>query len=190
MSKKKTGSTAIYMTYGNYLKNYPKGRKNDKAKSKELGYCIISNQDKNNICWISTKSFRLINAGLTASYALDVGDMQRAFAAVENLHEHTVDVASKNLKKYWDEQNKEEAKLQKLREKEEERERKERAYIVQARDEFSDLMLNATAAQWAAILRLVKTVKKDADTIWLMTNEWKEKQKAKKAPTPQQGKNK
>ena len=178
--KKKTGSTASYMTYGEYLLKYPQGRINENAKKNELGYCIISNQDKNNICWISTKSFRLINAGLQAAHAIDMGDMQRVFAAVENLHEHTVDVASTNLKKYWDEQNKEEAKLQKLREKQEEKERKERAYIVQARDEFSDLMLNSTAAQWAAILRLVKTVKKDADTIWLMTNEWKEKQKAER----------
>ena len=103
--------------------------------------------------------------------------INRGFAVVREMEEapngKKVKAEAKKLKKLAEKQ-------QKLREKQEEKERQERAYIVQARDEFSDLMLNATAAQWAAILRLVKTVKKDADTIWLMTNEWKEKQKAER----------
>ena len=172
MSKKKTGSTAIYMTYGEYLKKYPQGRKEANVDAKTYGYCIINNEDKNNICWLKENTFHLINRG---------------FAAVREMEEDPngkkVKAEAKKLKKLAEKQ-------QKLREKEEERERKERAYIVQARDEFSDLMLNATAAQWAAILRLVKTVQKDATIIWLMTNEWKEKQKAKKTSTPRKRKGK
>ena len=161
MTKKKTGSTAIYMTYGNYLKDYPNGRKDNDVKPKDFGYCIIDNQDKKNICWLKESTFHLINNGLAAVREMDEDPTGKKTRAKE-----------RKLKKLLEKQRK-------LREKQEERERKERAYIVQARDEFSDLMLNATAAQWAAILRLVKTVEKDADTIWLMTNEWKKKQKEK-----------
>lgn len=160
MTKKKTGSTAIYMTYGDYLKDYPNGRKDKDVKPKDFGYCIIDNQDKKNICWLKESTFHLINSGLAAVREMDEDPTGKKTRAKE-----------RKLKKLLEKQRK-------LREKQEERERKERAYIVQARDEFSDLMLNATAAQWAAILRLVKTVEKDADTIWQMTNEWKEKQKA------------
>ena len=172
MKQKKTGSTAIYMTYGEYLKKYPQGRKHDNAKAKDYGYCIIDNQDKKNICWLKEMTFNLINRG---------------FAALRDMEEDPTGEKAKakemKLKRLLEKQRK-------LREKLEEKERKERAYIVQARDEFSDLMLNATAAQWAAILRLVRTVEKDAATIWQMTNEWKEKQKAKKASTPRKRKGK
>ena len=172
MAKKKTGSTAIYMTYGDYLREYPQGRKHDNAKAKDFGYCIIDNQDKKNICWLKESTFHLINSGLAAVREMDEDPTGKKIRAKK-----------RKLKKLLEKQRK-------LREKLEEKERKERAYIVQARDEFSDLMLNATAAQWAAILRLVKSVNKDADTIWLMTNEWKEKQKAKKASTPRKRKGK
>jgi len=167
MKQNKTGSTAIYMTYGDYLRDYPKGQKHENAKPDEYGYCMINNENKKYICWLKESTFHLINNGLAAIREMDedpTGKKARAKANAE----------AKKLKKLAEKQ-------QKLREKQEEKERKERAYIVQARDEFSDLMLNATAAQWAAILRLVKTVKKDAATIWFMTNEWKKNQKAKKA---------
>ena len=163
MSKKKTGSTAIYMTYGDYLRDYPQGQKHENAKPDEYGYCMINNENKKYICWLKENTFHLINRG---------------FAAVREMEEDPdgkkAKAEAKKVKRFTEKQ-------QQLREKQEEKERKERAYIILARDEFSDLMLNATAAQWAAILRLVRTVHKDADTIWLMTNEWKEKQKAKKA---------
>lgn len=164
MKQKQTGSTAIYMTYGDYLRDYPKGQKHENAKPDEYGYCMINNENKKYICWLKESTFHLINNGLAAIREMEedpTGKKAKAKAKAE----------AKKLKRFIEKQ-------QQLREKEEERERKERAYIVQARDEFSDLMLNATAAQWAAILRLIKTVHKDAETIWLMTNEWKEKQKA------------
>ena len=176
MSKKKTGSTAIYMTYGEYLKKYPQGRKEANVDAKTYGYCMINNENKKYICWLKESTFHLINNGLAAIREMEedpTGKKAKAKAKAE----------AKKLKRFIEKQ-------QQLREKEEERERKERAYIVLARDEFSDMMLDATAAQWAAILRLVRTVKKDADTIWLMTNEWKEKQKAKKTSTPRKRKGK
>lgn len=163
MKQKKTGSTAIYMTYGDYLRDYPKGQKHEDAKPDEYGYCMINNENKKYICWLKESTFHLINNGLAAIREMEEDpDGKKAKAK------------AKRLKKFVEKQRE-------LREKEEERERKERTYIVQARDEFSDMMLNATAAQWAAILRLVKTVKNDAATIWFMTNEWKKKQKEKKA---------
>ena len=172
MSKKKTGSTALYMTYGEYLKKYPQGRKEANVDAKDYGYCVINNEDKNNICWLSKESFHLINQGFMALRALGEDPMgKKGMAGAKKIHQ----LLTKQLK---------------ISAQEAAKERKERAYIVQARDEFSDLMLNATAAQWAAILRLVKTVKKDADTIWQMTNEWKEKQKAKKTSTPRKRKGK
>ena len=63
MDNSKTGSTAIYMPYGEYCRNYPKGRRDDDAKAKDKGYCIIDNEDKNNVCWITERAFRLINEG-------------------------------------------------------------------------------------------------------------------------------
>ena len=58
---KKTGSTAMLMTYGNYIKEFPQGRKDEDAQADEYGYCMIDNADKTNICWISMASFHLIN---------------------------------------------------------------------------------------------------------------------------------
>ena len=56
-----TGSTAIPMTYGDYLKKYPCGLRDDAAKSEAMGYAIIDNSDHTNITWLSDKGFRLIN---------------------------------------------------------------------------------------------------------------------------------
>ena len=61
--KTKTGSTAMFMTYGKYLEMFPKGRKNADAKADEYGYCIINNADKSNICWLSIDAFNRINNG-------------------------------------------------------------------------------------------------------------------------------
>ena len=61
--KKKTGSTAMFMTYGKYLERYPQGRKIANAQADEYGYCIINNSDNTNICWLSIASFNLINNG-------------------------------------------------------------------------------------------------------------------------------
>lgn len=56
-----TGSTAIPMTYGDYLKKYPRGLRDDAAKSEAMGYAIIDNSDHTNITWLSERGFRLIN---------------------------------------------------------------------------------------------------------------------------------
>lgn len=53
------GSTAISMTYGEYLSEYPNGRKNESANKNMLGYCIISNSDPTNICWITMSDFNM-----------------------------------------------------------------------------------------------------------------------------------
>jgi len=53
------GSTAISMTYGEYLAKYPKGRKNESAHKNRLGYCIIANSDPANICWITLREFAM-----------------------------------------------------------------------------------------------------------------------------------
>ncbi len=53
------GSTAISMTYGEYLAKYPKGRKNESAHKNRLGYCIIANSDPANICWITVSDFNM-----------------------------------------------------------------------------------------------------------------------------------
>ena len=66
-SKKKThktsgiGSYAIPMTYGEYLKEYPHGNRDDSAKNEDLGYAIISQRDSSNINWLSRKAFNMIN---------------------------------------------------------------------------------------------------------------------------------
>ena len=56
-----TGSTAISMTYGDYLKKYPRGLRDDAAKSEAMGYAIIDNSDHTNITWLSERCFHLIN---------------------------------------------------------------------------------------------------------------------------------
>ena len=58
-SCKRIGSTAISMTYGDYLAKYPKGRKNESAHKNRLGYCIIANSDPTNICWITVSDFNM-----------------------------------------------------------------------------------------------------------------------------------
>ena len=55
------GSYAISMTYGEYLKEYPHGNRDDYATKETLGYAVISKRDKTNINWLSEKSFRMIN---------------------------------------------------------------------------------------------------------------------------------
>lgn len=66
-SKKKThqtsgiGSYAIRMTYGEYLKKYPHGNRDDSAKKETLGYAVISKRDNTNINWLSEKAFSMIN---------------------------------------------------------------------------------------------------------------------------------
>lgn len=66
-SKKKTnqtrgiGSYAIRMTYGEYIKEYPKGNRDDSAKKETLGYAVISKRDKTNINWLSERAFSMIN---------------------------------------------------------------------------------------------------------------------------------
>lgn len=69
--KKKTGSTAMFMTYGNYLKKFPKGLKDTNAKAGEYGYCIINNADKTNICWLTVASFNQINNGFKMLAAME-----------------------------------------------------------------------------------------------------------------------
>ena len=56
-----TGSYAIRMTYGEYLKEYPHGNRDDSAKNEDSGYAIISKRDKTNINWLSEKAFSMIN---------------------------------------------------------------------------------------------------------------------------------
>lgn len=53
------GSTAISMTYGEYLAKFPKGRKNESANKNRFGYCIIDNSDPANICWITVSDFNM-----------------------------------------------------------------------------------------------------------------------------------
>ncbi len=55
------GSYAIPMTYGEYLKEYPHGNRDDSAKNEDLGYAIISKRDSSNINWLSRKAFNMIN---------------------------------------------------------------------------------------------------------------------------------
>ena len=55
------GSFAIPMTYGEYLKKYPHGNRDDSAKNEDLGYAIISERDSSNINWLSRKAFNMIN---------------------------------------------------------------------------------------------------------------------------------
>ena len=55
------GSYAIPMTYGEYLKEYPHGNRDDSAKNEDSGYAIISKRDKTNINWLSEKAFNMIN---------------------------------------------------------------------------------------------------------------------------------
>ena len=55
------GSYAISMTYGEYLKEYPHGNRDDSAKNEDSGYAIISKRDKTNINWLSEKAFNMIN---------------------------------------------------------------------------------------------------------------------------------
>lgn len=55
------GSYAIRMTYGEYLKEYPHGNRDDSAKNEDFGYAIISKRDPSNINWLSEKAFRMIN---------------------------------------------------------------------------------------------------------------------------------
>ena len=55
------GSYAIRMTYGEYLKEYPNGNRDDSAKKETLGYAVISKWDKTNINWLSVKAFNMIN---------------------------------------------------------------------------------------------------------------------------------
>ena len=55
------GSYAIPMTYGEYLKEYPHGNRDDSAKNEDLGYAIISQRDSSNINWLSRKAFNMIN---------------------------------------------------------------------------------------------------------------------------------
>lgn len=55
------GSYAIPMTYGEYLKEYPHGNRDDSAKNEDLGYAIISQRDPSNINWLSRKAFNMIN---------------------------------------------------------------------------------------------------------------------------------
>ena len=59
--QEETGSTAIPMTYGDYLKDYPKGRKDDNAKKSDSGYCIIDNEAPRNVCWLQERTFKMIN---------------------------------------------------------------------------------------------------------------------------------
>ena len=63
MKSKKNGSEAIYMTYGEYVKEYPKGRKHDKATLNEYGYCIIQIGNRRNVCWITEWEFNAIETG-------------------------------------------------------------------------------------------------------------------------------
>ena len=62
--KKKTGSIAMFMTYGTYLKKFPQGRKDADARAENYGYCVINNADNTNICWLSIAAFNNINNGL------------------------------------------------------------------------------------------------------------------------------
>ena len=55
------GSYAMPMTYGEYLKEYPHGNRDDSAKNEDLGYAIISKRDSSNINWLSRKAFITIN---------------------------------------------------------------------------------------------------------------------------------
>lgn len=55
------GSYAIRMTYGEYLKEYPHGNRDNSAKNEDSGYALISKRDKTNIYWLSEKAFRMIN---------------------------------------------------------------------------------------------------------------------------------
>ena len=55
------GSFAISMTYGEYLKKYPRGNRDDSAKNEDLGYVIISKRDSSNINWLSRKAFNTMN---------------------------------------------------------------------------------------------------------------------------------
>ena len=55
------GSYAIPMTYGEYLKKYHHGNRDDSAKNEDLGYVIISKRDSSNINWLSRKAFNMIN---------------------------------------------------------------------------------------------------------------------------------
>ena len=71
MGKRESGSTAIFTTYGDYLKKYPHGYKDAHAKVSEHGYCIIDNSDKSNICWLSIASFNKINDGFNALAAME-----------------------------------------------------------------------------------------------------------------------
>ena len=71
--KRKTGSTAMFMTYGDYLKKFPKGRKDTNAKAEEYGYCIINNADKTNIWWLNVASFNQINNGFKMLAATERG---------------------------------------------------------------------------------------------------------------------
>ena len=59
--KSGTGSYAISMTYGAYLKKYPHGNRDDSAKNGDFGYAIISKRDSSNINWVSRKAFNMIN---------------------------------------------------------------------------------------------------------------------------------
>ena len=53
----KFGSIAILMSYGEYIAEYPDGRRNDSAHGDSQGYCIISKSDPKNICWITLREF-------------------------------------------------------------------------------------------------------------------------------------
>ena len=55
------GSYAIPMTYGEYLKEYPHGNRDESAKKETVGYAVISKRDKTNINWLSEKAFSMIN---------------------------------------------------------------------------------------------------------------------------------
>ena len=59
------GSYAIRMTYGEYLKEYPHGNRDESAKKETLGYAVISKRDKTNINWLSEKAFCMINAAFS-----------------------------------------------------------------------------------------------------------------------------
>ena len=63
MDREYHGSEAISMTYGEYLKQYPRGRKNKEASPDDLGYCIIQIGNRRNVCWITEWEFNAIETG-------------------------------------------------------------------------------------------------------------------------------
>lgn len=76
---KPEGSTARYMTYGDYCKEYPEGQKSSDAKSREKGWCIIQGEfgterrkgakwKSKNIFWVPELVFDMMQAFFGVSH--------------------------------------------------------------------------------------------------------------------------